>query len=204
MARAQFANAFEFISQFLRRGADTTDAQLVEAFLNRRDESAFTALVQRHGPMVLGVCRQVLRDHAEADDAFQATFLVLARKAGSIRRNQAVSSWLYQVAHRVALRARALEEHRHQRERETAVMRPSSAIAQPLEQDVGPLLHEEVRRLPEKLQAPVVLCYLEGKTAARAAEQLGWRETVVRGRLFQAKSLLRDRLRRRGLALSVG
>jgi hypothetical protein len=125
MARAQFASAFEFISQFLRRGPDATDGQLVEAFLSRRDEAAFTGLVQRHGPMVLGVCRQVLRDHAAADDAFQATFLVLARKAGSIRRGQAVSSWLYQVAHRVALRARAQEEHRHQRERETAMMRPS-------------------------------------------------------------------------------
>ncbi|OAI46950.1 hypothetical protein AYO44_01875 [Planctomycetaceae bacterium SCGC AG-212-F19] len=204
MARAQFASLMDFVSQYLRRGVpDVTDNQLIDGFVSRRDEAAFTTLVQRHGPMVLGVCRQVLRNETAAEDAFQATFLVLARKAGSIRRGQAVGSWLYQVAHRLALRARARDEDRQQLERQTAMMRPARAYEQHVDQDLCPLVHEEVRRLPEKYQAPVVLCYLEGKTAGRAAEQLGWRESVVRGRLFQARALLRARLARRGIALSA-
>src|SRR5262245_12821176 len=204
MARAQFASAIQFISDCFRRGPNLTDGQLVDCFVKHRDEAAFAALVQRHGPMVLGVCRQVVRDETAAEDAFQATFLVLARKAGSLRSGQAVGSWLYQVAHRLALRARTQENQRHQSERQSAMMRQTASLLEPVDHDLGPLLHEEVRRLPEKFQAPVILCYLEGKTAGRAAEQLGWRESVVRGRLFQARALLRTRLARRGIALSAG
>ncbi len=204
MARAQFASAFQFISDFFRRGPEWTDGQLVDCFVGRQDEAAFAALVHRHGPMVFGVCRQVLGRQADAEDAFQATFLVLARKAGSIRRGQSVGSWLYQVAHRMALRVRAREDQRQQTERETAMMRQTESLDPLADQDLCGVLHEEVRRLPEKYQAPVVLCYLEGKTASHAAGQLGWRESVVRGRLFQARALLRSRLARRGIAMSAG
>ena len=166
-----------------------SDAQLLDRFASRRDEAAegaFEELVIRHGPMVLRVCRGVLHDDHDAEDAFQAVFLVLASRAGSIRRAGSVASWLFGVAHRVATRAR--------RSAAPPTARPDRRRAAP-EIDVPraddpdcEAIHEEIDGLPESLRAPVVLCYLQGLTYAGAANQLGTSEVVVRGRIARARS----------------
>jgi RNA polymerase sigma factor (sigma-70 family) len=181
-----------------------SDAQLVERFVQKRDESAFEALVGRHGPTILGVCRRVLRHDQDAEDAFQATFLVLVRKAGSIGRRQALASWLYRVAYRVALRIRIQAASRTARQKpltdvSAAVVTPSAAWS-----DLRPVIDEEVNRLPEKYRAPFVLCYLGGKTNEQAARELGCPKGTVLSRLAWARQRLRARLIRRGLALSAG
>jgi RNA polymerase sigma factor (sigma-70 family) len=184
------------------RAAD--DAELLTLFAARRDQAAFEALVRRHGPMVLAVCRQLLADGHDAEDAFQATFLVLVRRAGSLRQPGLLASFLHAVAYRIALRARRYAARRHARERQGVEM----AAAKPRDDDLGrelrPLLHEELGRLPEKYRAPVVLCYLQGKTNEEAARQLAWPVGTVKGRLTRARELLRARLTRRGLTLSAG
>jgi RNA polymerase sigma factor (sigma-70 family) len=183
-----------------------TDEQLLERFATRRDggaEAAFTALVERHGPMVLGVCRQILRDEHDAEDAFQATFLILAGKARSIRKRDLLENWLYKVAYRVALQAKTASVRRRAAERESVdAMARSSPDAVPA--DLLAVLHEEVNRLPDKYRAPVVLCYLKGQTNDAAARQLGWPVGTVSGRLARARERLRLRLSRRGLALPSG
>jgi RNA polymerase sigma factor (sigma-70 family) len=181
-----------------------TDAQLLERFVARRDEPAFAALVARHGPMVYGVCRRLLRDAGEAEDAFQAAFLVLARKAASVRRRPLLAAWLYGVASRVAARLRGQGLRRRARERPDADLAAVAAADAPAETDLAPVVHEEVRRLPEKYRDPVVLCYLEGKTNEEAAAALHWPVGSVKGRLARARDLLRSRLARRGLAPSAG
>jgi RNA polymerase sigma factor (sigma-70 family) len=187
----------------LRGGGDLSDAQLLQRFVTHRDPAAFETLVQRHGPMVLGVCRQLLRDPQDAEDAFQATFLVLARKAGAIAQRELVGNWLYGVAYRVAVRARARASRRQARERQGADMTATEAADDAGERELRPVLHEEVNRLPAKYRLPVVLCYLEGKTNAEAARELGWPTGTVSGRLARARDLLRRRLVRRGLTLSA-
>jgi RNA polymerase sigma factor (sigma-70 family) len=184
--------------------ADRSDSHLLQQFVARRDEGAFTALLRRHGPLVLGVCRQVLRDVHDAEDVFQATFLVLARKAASIRAHEALGAWLYRVALNLARTARAGTAQRRTWERRTATMPSARSAEESLSSDWQPLLHEEVNRLPEKYRVPVVLCYLEGRTHAQAARQLGWPVGTVKGRLARARNLLRTRLARRGVALSAG
>jgi RNA polymerase sigma factor (sigma-70 family) len=180
-----------------------TDAQLLAAFLERRDEAAFAALVRRHGPMVWGVCRRALNEH-DAEDAFQATFLVLVRKASAVVPRELVANWLYGVAHTTALRARALAARRAVRERQVAEMPEPQAAPPDRWPDLRPLLDRELSRLPEKYRAPVVLCDLEGKTHKEAARQLGWPQGTVAGRLARARALLARRLTRRGLALAGG
>jgi len=188
----------------LRDSADLTDAQLLERFANGADESAFAALVHRHGPMVLGVCQRVLHDHHEADDAFQATFLVLMRKAATIQQPQLLANWLYGVAWRVARKARTVAGRR------PANADPETDVAArelPAEvdwMDLRPVIDVELQGLPEKYRAPLVLHYLEGRTKDETARQLGWQEGTVSGRLARARDLLRIRLTRRGLALSAG
>jgi RNA polymerase sigma factor (sigma-70 family) len=182
--------------------AEVTDGQMLERFASRRDEEAFAELVRRHGPLVLGVCRRVLGDWHDAEDAFQATFLVLARKAGSVARPELLGNWLHGVALRVAAKARAASVRRRERERQVSDM---PAVA-PVESttaggELRSVLDEEVGRLPEKYRAPVVLCYLEGKTNDEAARLLGWPKGTVSGRLARARDLLRPRLARRGLAV---
>jgi len=179
-----------------------TDGRLLERFLAQRDEEAFATIVQRHGPMVLGVCRRVLEDGHEAEDVFQATFLVLARKAASIRNRSSLGSWLYGVAYRTAQRARAVAAKRHARERQADDMFLPDPAAEAAWRELRPLLDAELERLPEKYRAPLVLCYLEGKSNAEAAEQLGWTKGTVSGRLARARDLLRGRLQRRGVSLS--
>src|SRR3954468_9394767 len=140
-----------------------TDGQLLARFLDGGDEAAFAALVRRHGPMVLGVCRRVLGHAHDAEDAFQATFLVLARRAASVARREAVASFLYGVAYRTALRARARRARRHATERQVGRM-PHPEVAPPEAQGWRPVLDRELSRLPEKYRAALVLCDLEGKT----------------------------------------
>jgi RNA polymerase sigma factor (sigma-70 family) len=206
MANAHLDNVLYHIRRLAAGRPDNawTDDQLVEHFLKRRDEEAFTTLVKRHGPLVLGVCRRVLANDADADDAFQATFLVLARKAASIRKRQSVSSWLHGVAYRLACKARVAAARRRAHERQVEPMALSDPMAAVVWRDLRPILDEELDKLAEKYRAPLVLCYLEGMTHEEAARQLGWTNGTVCGRLFRARELLRRRLTRRGLALSAG
>lgn len=188
--------------------AEVSDGTLLARFVRHQDEAAFEALVRRHGPMVFRVCRRVLRDGVEAEDAFQATFIVLARKAGSVLKQESVGSWLYGVAYRVATRARARAGRRLSREQlQRDFIPPSSsrsaAEAELIWRDLCPTLDEEVNRLPEKYRSPVLLCYFEGKTNEEAAAQLACPVGTVKIRLMRARDLLRERLTRRGLALSA-
>jgi RNA polymerase sigma factor (sigma-70 family) len=198
----------------LRQGAGSlTDGQLLECFLAQRDEAAFTALVRRHGPMVLGVCRRIIGNVHDADDAFQATFLVLVRKAASLRQRELLGNWLYGVAYRTAMKARAL--NRRAARRTDAVGRQ---VADKLErtmsqdqldpadlwQELQPLLDQELNRMPDKYRVPVVLCELEGQTRKAVAQQLGIPEGTLSSRLATARKLLANRLTRRGGTLSAG
>jgi TIGR03009 family protein len=182
---------------------NVTDRDLLGRFARRRDEPAFGALVRRHGPMVLATCRRVLRHEHDAEDTFQAVFLVLARKAGAIRWRRSVSAWLHEVAVRLARKAKAQAARRRDRE-----SRPECARATELGDDITwrdlrPVLDEELHRLPEKYRAPLLLCCFEGKTRDEAARQLGWSLGAVKGRLERGRDLLRLRLTRRGIGLSA-
>lgn len=178
--------------------------ELLERFLVRRDELAFQVLVSRHGPMVLGICRRMLANAADVEDAFQATFLVLLRRAGSLGPGDAIAAWLHGVAVRVAQQARSAAARRARRERlglavEVAASEPSGE-----DLEFGQILDEEINRLPQKYRAPIVLCYLEGQTHEEAARQLHWPLGTVKGRLARARSLLESRLTRRGVACGTG
>jgi RNA polymerase sigma factor (sigma-70 family) len=179
------------------------DAQLVEGFVRSRDEAAFAALVRRHGPMVLATCRQVLGGSALAEDAFQAAFLVLARKAVTLSKREPVASWLHRVAYRLAIRARADEARRGRIEQRAATRPPAGPPAEAAWRELHAILDEELARLPEKYQAPLVLCYLEGLTHDEAAARLGWPAGTVKSRLARGREVLRSRLTRRGLAPSL-
>jgi RNA polymerase sigma factor (sigma-70 family) len=178
-----------------------TDRQLLDRFTREREEAAFAELVRRHGPMVLAVCRRVLRHEQDAEDAFQASFLVLARKAGSIRQHDGVGGWLYQVAHRLAVRAKSLGARRG------AMVAPLGSEPAAPAPDSGPnslqtALDEELALLPEAYRSAIVLCYLEGKTQSEAARMLAITTDAVNSRLKRARDLLRHRLARHGLVLS--
>jgi RNA polymerase sigma factor (sigma-70 family) len=186
----------------LCEGADLTDGELLECYLARRDEAAFESLLLRHGPMVLGVCRRVLRNEADAHDAFQATFLVFVRKAGSIVPRARVGNWLHGVAHKTALKARAMNRLRRAKERQAAVP-PDPPSAGAL-QEVLAMLDEALGRLPAKYRAPVVLCHLEEKSLQEAARQLGCPQGTVASRLARAREMLAKRLAGRGQTLGAG
>src|SRR5579885_568492 len=180
-----------------------TDLQLLERFLSGGEaagEAAFTALVKRHGPMVLRVCRCELHDLHAAEDAFQATFLILARRACTIRDGVALASWLYGVARRVARRARLDRARRAARKRRSASVIRDEGRDAPEPPEWLPEIQEEVNRLPERYRAPIVLCYLEGRTHEEAAGQLGIPVGTVKIRLSRGRERLRGRLIRRGLA----
>jgi RNA polymerase sigma factor (sigma-70 family) len=183
---------------------EVIDRELLRRFALGHEEPAFEALVRRHGRMVLGVCRRVLHNSHDADDAFQATFLVLMRKAGSLDRRGSLAGWLYTVAYHLALKARGRAFRRRVRERQIEDTLAAESPADSLWWELRPILDEEVNRLPEKYRAPVVLCYLEGKTNEEAARELGCPLGTVSSRLARARDLLRTRLARRGLALSSG
>jgi RNA polymerase sigma factor (sigma-70 family) len=185
------------------RGDGLSDGQLLERFLATRDEGAFEALVRRHGPMVLGAVRRLVSHEQDAEDCFQAAFLVLAQRAGSVRRRASLAGWLYGVAYRVALRCRCVAARRRARERQVGEM-PQPEMAPPEPQDWRPLLDEELSALPEKYRAAVVLCDLEGRPRKEAARLLRLSEGTLSSRLARARALLAGRLSRRGVALSGG
>ncbi len=186
-----------------RTGGGLTDGQLLGRFVATRDEQSFAALVRRHGPMVLGVCRRVLRHEADAEDAFQATFLVLAQKAASVVKRDSLGSWLYGVAYRTAQCGRAANARRRARERPMKDL-PHPEAAPTEVNDWQPLLDRELHRLPEKYRAALVLCDLEGRTRRQVARLLGVPEGTLSSRLATGRQLLAKRLVRCGLALSAG
>jgi RNA polymerase sigma factor (sigma-70 family) len=181
----------------------TTDGQLLERFVAGREEGAFALLLRRHGPMVLGVSRRVLQREQDAEDVFQATFLILARKAGSIRQRDRVGCWLHGVAHRLALKARARAASRRAHERQAATMRTAEAGPRAAWQELQAALDEALLEVPEKHRAALVLCYLEGKSHEEAARQLGCPVGTLGSWVARGRKQLRDRLARRGLALSA-
>jgi RNA polymerase sigma-70 factor (ECF subfamily) len=177
------------------------DRQLLERFTTGGDEAAFETLLRRHGPMVLGVCRRVLHDPHDADDAFQATFLVLTRKAASISKRDSVGGWLYQVAYNMALKAKASATARQRHERRAGDRSPVDPLTELTGRELVAVLDEVLQQLPERYRAPLVLCYLEGKTRDEAAQQLGWTMGTLKRRLQQARTSLRRQLQHRGLAM---
>jgi RNA polymerase sigma factor (sigma-70 family) len=185
-------------------GDEPPDDLLLERFTAQREEAAFAGLVRRHGPVVLGVCRRVLQHEQDAEDAFQAVFCVLARKAGAIRRGTAVGAWLYAVASRIARKAKASQVRRRMRESELPDVPAPDNPPEWVGRDLWPVLDEEVSRLPERYRRPFVLCHLEGKTNQEAAAELRCPPGTVSSRLTRARERLRARLARRGLALSAG
>jgi len=180
-----------------------TDGDLLGSFIAGRDEASFEALVRRHGPMVLGVCRRVLRNEADAEDAFQDTFLVLVRKAASIRPQGRVGNWLYGVAHSTALKARAMSTRRLAKERQAASSSRAVATAD-TRHELEALLDQELKALPDIYRAAIVLCDLEGKSIKEAARHLARPLGTIGARLARGRRLLARRLSRHGLALSPG
>jgi RNA polymerase sigma factor (sigma-70 family) len=175
-----------------------SDEQLIDLFLTgARDdaENAFEVLVKRHGPMVLGVCRHILSRHQDAEDAFQTTFMTLARKAGMIKDRTAVACWLREVAYRIAIRMKARVFHlpalTETADRETSGREPEIAAAQ---KELGLVLHAEVDRLPTTYRALVVHCYLKGETNQEVARRLNCPVGTIKGRLFRAREMLRTRM----------
>jgi RNA polymerase sigma factor (sigma-70 family) len=183
-----------------REAAGLPDADLWDRYVRERDEAAFAALVGRHGPMVLGVCRRILRNRHDAEDAFQATFLVLVRKAASLRSPRTIANWLHGVARRTALAARGSAPERQARE---AAVPPRVVTPDDPWDDLRPVLDQEITRLAEKYRIAVVLCDLEGKTRKEAARQLGWAEGTVASRLARGRGILAERLARRGFGAAV-
>jgi RNA polymerase sigma factor (sigma-70 family) len=204
MASGRLSNVRLYLRKILgpREGNDLSDGLLLERYLHRRDEAAFAALVSRYGPLVLGVCERVLTDSNDAEDAFQATFLVLVRKAGSLDRSGTLSHWLYTVAYRTAVKARISAARRRAHERQGVEMPASPVNGDAAWKELRPVLDEELNRLPEKYRAPLVLCYLEGKTHLQAARDLGWPSGSVSRRMNRARDLLRKRLLKRGIVLA--
>ena len=183
-------------------GAGLTDGELLTRFLSSRDDAALAALVRRHGPMVWGVCCRLLRSHHDAEDAFQATFLVLVQKAATLPDKETVGNWLYGVAHQTAVRMRATAAKRGVRERQVAVMPEPATAEQYVWNDLQPVLDEELSRLPDKYRVLIVLCDLEGMTRKEVARQLGIPEGTAASRLAAARAMLAKRLARRGVVVS--
>jgi RNA polymerase sigma factor (sigma-70 family) len=200
--------SLNIVLRHLRRLAATpgteelTDRRLLQRFAAQKDEAAFAELVRRHGPLVLGVCRRVLRHEQDAEDVFQATFLVLARKAATTRWDDWVGHYLYEVAYRLAIEARGKAARRREHERRAAEMPRAESVPEGAMRELCAVLDEELRCLPDRYRKPMLLCYLEGQTRDRAARQLGWALRTLERRLERGRELLRVRLTRRGLTLS--
>jgi RNA polymerase sigma factor (sigma-70 family) len=188
----------------VQNAGDSPDGLLLRRFTDAGDDAAFAALVRRHGPLVLGLCRRLLRSDHDAEDAFQATFLILARKARGLRKPGSVASWLYGVAYRVAGRLRTGAERRRARERCVAGSGEADAAPEPGRAELREVLDQELNRLPEKYRAPLVLCHLQGLTQEDAAGQLGWPRGTLKRRLERGRQLLGQSLTRRGLAPAAG
>jgi RNA polymerase sigma factor (sigma-70 family) len=206
MASEQLSRLSRNIERIFTHGSfvGVDEGQLLAQCAGSADEAAFEALVRRHGPLVLAICRRMLHDPRDVEDAFQATFLVLYRRAGSLAVVDPLGPWLHGVAYRVAARIRSRVARRLQKERAGArpeAWQPECAVER---DELKHILDEEIHRLPEKYRKPVVLCYLEGKSHDQAARHLRWSAGSVRGRLDRARAKLRDRLERRGLAPDAG
>jgi RNA polymerase sigma factor (sigma-70 family) len=204
MAANQLNKVVRYLRDILptQAGSLAADGELLRGYVKRRDEAAFESLVKRHGPMVLGVCRRVLHNAHDAEDAFQATFLVLVRKAASIRSPDTVGNWLYGVAYRTALAARRAATRRQAREsRGSQLLRPEPR--HDLWENIRPVLDQELARLPDKYRLVVVVCDLEEKSRKEAAELLGLPEGTVASRLARARAMLANRLIRHGLVPSA-
>jgi RNA polymerase sigma factor (sigma-70 family) len=185
------------------RGRARSDRELLQDFLAESDQAAFTALVQRHGPLVLGVCRRVLHDAHDAEDAFQATFLLLTQKAASIRRREALASWLHGVAYRMAQNARRAAERRRRHEGRAGTGGESDPAGEVAWREVQAILDEEVSRLAAPYRDPFILCFLDGRTRAEAAAELGLKLRTLESRLARAREQLRRRLEARGVSLTA-
>ncbi len=207
MAIGALGTALEHLRDLFSAGTvvGLTDGQLLSRYATSRDGQAFEALVARHGPMVLATCRAILRHEHDVEDAFQATFFVLARKAGAVRVGETLGGWLHRVAYRVAVQASIAAKRRRVRESEVLAM-AIATVASPepgFEPDLGSILHEEINRLPEGQRLPVVLCDLEGLSYEEAAQRLGWTVPKFGCRLAKARQRLRARLIRRGVTASA-
>jgi RNA polymerase sigma factor (sigma-70 family) len=198
MPAGQLEGVIRHLRRVARQGdvVPVGDAELLERFIARRDEAAFALLVHRHGPMVLGVCRRVLRDAMDAEDAFQATFLVLVRKAPSIVPRSQLAPWLHGVAHKTALKAKAMNRRRRVKEREAGAAQARNAPATTWD-PLLEILDGELSALPEKYRAPILLCDLEGLSYKEAAARLGCPPGTLSGRLTRARALLARRVSRR-------
>ena len=194
----------QLCTSVLRDAGGVSDRQLLEFFIERRDEAAFEALVRRHGPMVMGVCRRILRNRQDAEDAFQAAFLVLVRKAAVIASRELLAGWLYGVAYNTALKSKAAAARRRQKERQATAMLEADAETSQPERDWLPILDRELNGLPDKYRLPIVLCELQGKPHKEAARELGCPIGTLSGRLSRGRTLLAKRLARYGLALTAG
>ncbi|HLJ97341.1 MAG TPA: sigma-70 family RNA polymerase sigma factor, partial [Gemmataceae bacterium] len=205
MGTAVLASALEQLRAMVHAKAceELSDRQLLEQFLIQREEAAFVALLQRHGPMVLQVCRRVQGNDHDAEDVLQATFLLLARKAGSIRKPESLASWLHGVAQRLAMKARSQESRRQAIERRAADMRSTGQVSDATWRELQRTLDEALRHVPEKYRLPLVICYLEGKTQEEAARQLRCPLGTVRSRLARGRERLKTVLERRGVCLSA-
>ena len=205
MAHGQMDSAFHHFRKLLGRRQEISapDSQLVDRFVSRRDEEAFETLLHRHAGLVWGVCRRMLKDSHLAEDAFQATFLVLAREASSIRKRQSVSSWLYGVAYRLASRVRSDSTRRQQYEGRMRAANEPDPTTDIIRRELRPVLDEELQALPEKYRAPLILCHLQGKTHEQAAQELGWPVGTMSRRLDKGRELLRQRLTLRGVTASA-
>ena len=202
MANGQSGRTAQHIQRLFAEGSLTgiSDGQLLERYFARKDELAFEALVERHAAMVLAICRRSLDEPGDVDDAFQATFLILARRSRSVRDRKALGGWLFGVARRVCLLANRAASRRRKHERGAAEQRRAREAGVMEDDGRGASIYEEIERLPSAYRLPVVLCLMQGRTKSEAADQLRWTEGMVRGRLARARRLLRTRLIRRGLA----
>jgi RNA polymerase sigma factor (sigma-70 family) len=178
------------------------DDELLQRFIPCRDEAAFAVLVRRHGPMVLRLGRRLLQNEHDAEDVFQATFLVLSRQAAALRTQQSLGAWLHGVAYRIAQKARINAARRRKYEPHAGAAQAADPIAQIAAREAHTVLDQELARLPDKFRGPLVLCYLEGRTREEAARQLGWSPSILKSRLEQARDRLRRRLASRGIALA--
>jgi RNA polymerase sigma factor (sigma-70 family) len=204
MAGGQLRGLGQYVRKILGSAGSETlpDGQLLERYVELRDEAAFADLVRRYGPLVLGVCQRVLQDEHAAEDAFQATFLVLVRKAETLDRRGSIGNWLYAVAFRTAVKARARAAQRRAREKQALERSVAQPLGDPVWNELRPVIDEELNRLPEKYRAPLVLSYLEGKTNLEVARELGWPAGSVSRRMAKGRELLRKRLLSRGIVLS--
>jgi RNA polymerase sigma factor (sigma-70 family) len=193
------------MSQHLSHGAETrSDQELLEDFLAHQDSEAFAHLVERHGPMILGVCRRLLRNQSDAEDAFQATFLTLLRKGHSIRQKMALPNWLYRVAVRISLRQRSKSQKHKTSEPLSDVAIEHSPADEMAWREAADVLDRELRGLPESYRAPLLLCCIEGRSYEEAAAELGCPVGTLAVRLMRGREMLRKRLVRRGLVLGAG